>query len=141
MRYFSLFEGRLVEALLGTRMPRRPVYTAKAVNRMSIKNIVKPFFSKQHWTAGLYFVMQLPLAVFYLVSVITPLLLAVVLFLSPLVDPIVHALYPTQDIDINWYWFPLTTLSSIGLLALSLTLAKYFGQFHGKFAKAMLVAA
>lgn len=140
MHYFSLFEGRLIEALLETRMPRRPLYTAKTAQKVSANNIVKPFFSHRNWTTGLYLLLQLPIATVYFCVVIIPLLLAVVLFLSPVVDPIIHSLHPAQDIDISWYWFPLTTLLSGGLLALALLLAKFIGKYHGKFAKAMLVS-
>ena len=140
MHYFALFEGRLIEALLGMRMPRRPHYVPWVAQPFSGNNVVKPLLSKRNWTTGLYLLLQLPIASLYLVAVITPSLLALVLFLSPVVDPIVHAFYPQQDIDINWYWFPLTTLLSGGLLALSLFLAKQLGKYHGKFAKAMLVS-
>lgn len=140
MHYFALFEGRLIEALLGMRMPRRPHYVPWVAQPFSGNNVVKPLLSKRNWTTGLYLLLQLPIASLYLVAVITPSLLALVLFLSPVVDPIVHAFYPQQDIDINWYWFPLTTLLSGGLLALSLFLAKQLGKYHGKLAKAMLVS-
>lgn len=140
MHYFALFEGRLIEALLGMRMPRRPHYVPWVAQPTSGNSVVKPLLSKRNWTTGLYLLLQLPIASLYLVAVITPSLLALVLFLSPVVDPIVHAFYPQQDIDINWYWFPLTTLLSGGLLALSLFLAKQLGKYHGKLAKAMLVS-
>lgn len=140
MHYFALFEGRLIEALLGIRMPRRPHYAPRVAQPFSANNVVKPLLKRRNWTTGLYLLLQLPIATVYLAVVTIPLLLALALFFSPVVDPIVHAFYPQQDIDINWYWFPLTTLLSGGLLALSLFCARYLGKYHGRFAKAMLVS-
>jgi hypothetical protein len=140
MHHFSLFEGRIIETLLEKRMPRRPVYRRKKPTSFSFTTIKHLLQYRQHWTTALYLMLQLPLACLYLAIIVLPALLSVAVFFSPIVDPIVHSLNPAQDIDINWYWFPVTAPLSITGLMLVLHAAKAVGRQHARFAKSMLVS-
>ncbi|WP_304181570.1 sensor domain-containing protein [Pseudoalteromonas prydzensis] len=137
MQYLSLLEGRLIESLLRLRMPRRPANTDISMKQ----KVLDPLLLRRNWSTSLYLFLQLPLAIVYLLLIVLPTILATCLFLSPIVDPILHTIYPTFEIDINWYWLPATTIVSTGLLMLTLFLAKLLGTHHSKLAKAMLVAA
>jgi uncharacterized membrane protein len=140
MHFFSLFEGRLIETFLGERMPRRPIYPQKKPTLLSLGAIKALFQNRRNWTSSLYLMLQLPLTILYLVVIVTPALLAAILFLSPIVDPIVHAINPSLDIDINWYWYPITAPLSVLCLLLSLHCAKFIGKRQARYAKAMLVS-
>ena len=62
-RGIALVEGRLVEALLGVRMPRRPLFSRKDISWwQKIKSL---FTERQTWTAVIYMILQMPLGIIY----------------------------------------------------------------------------
>ena len=62
-RVLALAEGRLVEGLLGQRMPRRPLYPAKGTP--ILERIRDMLADRRTWTTMLYFLLMLPLGIFY----------------------------------------------------------------------------
>lgn len=64
-RVLSLAEGRLVEGLLGQRMPRRPLYPAKGVP--IFERIKQMLLDRRTWTTMFYFLLMLPLGILYFV--------------------------------------------------------------------------
>ena len=64
-RVLALAEGRLVEGLLGQRMPRRPVYPAKDVP--IFERIKQMLVDRRTWTTMFYFLLMLPLGILYFV--------------------------------------------------------------------------
>src|SRR5688500_16987223 len=62
-RGVALAEGRLVEAMLGTRMPRRPVYPDRQGPWYA--RIVDMLTDRRTWTTLIYLLMMLPLGIFY----------------------------------------------------------------------------
>jgi len=62
-RLLSLVEGRIVEALLGVRMPRRPAYPHRHLPLL--KRIGQMFTDARTWSTLLYFVLMLPLGLVY----------------------------------------------------------------------------
>src|SRR5690606_5439445 len=81
IRGLALLEGRLVEALLGERMPRRPRYTDHS--RSWLQRIGDMFTDSRTWLTLLYFVLMLPLGVAYFSIAVTLLSLALGLVWSP----------------------------------------------------------
>lgn len=143
MQLFSLFEGRLIEMLLGQRMPRRPIYQRKDPTQgkwaywiSSIKDILK---NRRSYTTALYMVLQAGLGLGYFMTIFSGALMSIVIFLSPIVDPIVHAIDPSQTIEIDWYWFPLAMPGGVLGFIICLHLAKFVGKYQAKLARYLLV--
>ncbi|HST44605.1 MAG TPA: sensor domain-containing protein, partial [Luteimonas sp.] len=65
VRMLSLVEGRLVEVMLGERMPRRPLYVSRGKPWLS--RIGDMFMDPRTWTAQLYFLLMLPLGITWFV--------------------------------------------------------------------------
>jgi hypothetical protein len=139
LRGIALMEGRIIEALVGIRMPRKPIFLRKSLNW---RKKYKALTTEAHtWKIFAYMILHLPLGLVYFVSVT---------FLFAL--SIKCAIYPV------WYWgldralvtfnqpfyppawtFPLVSAAGILLFFLALHLARFIGKMHGRFAKFMLV--
>jgi len=59
VRILSLVEGRIVEVMLGERMPRRPLYSARG--KPWLERIKDMFVDPRTWSTQLYFLLMLPL--------------------------------------------------------------------------------
>jgi hypothetical protein len=82
-RVISLAEGRLLEAVSGERMPRRPVHPG-VPEKLSAR-ILETLKDGRTWTTLIYFVMMLPLGVIYFVTAVTALSVGVSFLLVPVV--------------------------------------------------------
>ena len=82
-RVMSLAEGRLLEAVSGERMPRRPVHPGASDGL--VERILKMLQDVRTWTTLLYFVIMLPLGILYFTAAITGLSVGVSFFTIPLV--------------------------------------------------------
>jgi uncharacterized membrane protein len=140
VRGIGLVEGRIVEALLGVRMPRRQPFTRRNISWWErYKAIIT---DKQTWFTIVYMVLMLPLGTFYFTVFIT----LIALSLSGIAIPILQLGYdiPVFYIDGTRYilagWvLPLTVIGGILLGIITLHLARYAGRLHGAIAKTMLV--
>ncbi len=65
-RVVSLAEGRLIEAMTGVRMPRRPVYQSKALKFW--ERIGEMLKDPRTWTTIAYFILMLPIGILYFVT-------------------------------------------------------------------------
>ncbi len=139
VRGISLVEGRIVEALLGIRMPRRPQFHRRNMGLWSrFKNII---LDKHTWLSIVYMILQLPLGTIYFSVFIT----LIALSLSGIAIPILQLGF---DIPVNinggsyylaGWMLPLVVVAGILLATLTMHLAKYVGRMHGALAKALLV--
>jgi uncharacterized membrane protein len=143
VRLLSLVEGRIVEVLLGERMPRRPLYSQR--DKPWLTRIGEMFTDRRTWTAMLYFLLMMPLGTAYFTIAVTLLSLALGLAAAPL------ALFLPHSWDINFgFWsvgdpgmyFAVPLLFVIGVLLLfaTLHLARAVGKVHGWLAKQLLVS-
>jgi Putative sensor/HAAS len=82
-RVISLGEGRLLEAVSGERMPRRPVHPGSHGNLW--ERIVAMLQDGRTWTTLAYLVMMLPLGIVYFTVATTGLSVGVALLLVPFV--------------------------------------------------------
>jgi hypothetical protein len=146
MQLFALFEGRLIETLLGQRMPRRPPHQLFSPHHPddTLWQVWSDRFralltNRRNWTTIAYLMVQCPLGFAYFFTVVGGAILSIAVFLSPLVDPILHAINPANTIDLAWYWFPVAMPGGVLGLMLCLYLAKFIGQYQAKFARLMLV--
>ncbi|MFT4197306.1 MAG: sensor domain-containing protein [Pseudoxanthomonas sp.] len=140
-RLLSLVEGRIVETLLGERMPRRPPYSQR--DRPWMARIGELFTDARTWSTMLYFLLMLPLGIAYFSVATTLLSTAVACILSPLSLLDSHLFGFWYDGDNLLWTMPwllwLTPLFGIVLLFATLHLARAIGKFHGWLAKHLLV--
>jgi uncharacterized membrane protein len=140
VRLLSLVEGRIVETLLGERMPRRPLYTQR--DKPWLQRLQELFTDPRTWTTMLYFLLMLPLGTAYF-SVFVALLSASLGFLaSPLsvAMPWLDVNFFGWDVAEDAPWLlPLFAAIGIALLFGTLHLARAVGRFHGWLAKHLLV--
>lgn len=136
----SLAEGRIVEALLGVRMPRRPRYYRKNMGWWPrLKSMLTDRYT---WLSIVYMLLQFPLGIFYFSFFTT----VIAVSLYGIATPILHFGFhiPVSNMNgIHYYlqdWIvPFTFIVGVLLFFVTMHLAKLFGQLHGKMAKAMLV--
>jgi hypothetical protein len=139
VRGIALVEGRLVEALLGVRMPRRPLFTRKDLGFwQKLKGLLT---QRQTWTAVVYMVLQMPLGIVYFTVIVT--LVSVSIWLIG--RPIFELYFPAFIVSPNEYYtagwaVPFVMIGGALLLTATMHLVKYAGRLHGLFAKVMLVS-
>jgi hypothetical protein len=139
VRGLALVEGRLVEALLGVRMPRRPKFTEKLGFWRRLKTL---FTDRRSWFAMIYMLAQLPLGVLYFTLFVTMLALGLAGIAVPILQwgfgfPVYQSSH-TVFYAPGWM-APLFVVVGMLWFLVTLHLAKGLGQLHGRFAKTMLV--
>ncbi|MFC1948235.1 sensor domain-containing protein [Chloroflexota bacterium] len=140
VRGIGLIEGRIVEALLGVRMPRRQPFTRRNVSWWErYKAIIA---DKQTWFTIVYMAIMLPLGIIYFSVFIT----LIALSLSGIAIPVLQLGYDIPVVYVNGISYflsgwvlPLTVIGGILLGIITLHLARYAGRMHSALAKAMLV--
>ena len=143
VRLESFLEGRIVETLLGTRMPRRPRFFGQ--NKGLWQKIKSLFAERTTWTGIVYGIMQLPLGITYFTVVVILIALSLSAILWPFSGLILHtpAYFIVGDTRFQAANPVIPFLSipvGIVLLALTMHLSKAVGRFHGAWAKVMLVS-
>jgi uncharacterized membrane protein len=140
VRTIALAEGRLVEALLGVRMPRRP---RADLREGDLAERVKHWFTdRRTWTSILYMFLQMPLGVIYFTLVVT----AVALCASGVWFPVAQALSSEPLIQAGGYGYllapwamPLVVIAGLLGFVVTLHLCRGLGKLHAAYAKALLV--
>ncbi|MEO6365600.1 MAG: sensor domain-containing protein [Luteimonas sp.] len=152
VRVLSLVEGRIVEVMLGERMPRRPLYAARG--KPWLDRIKDMFTDPRTWSTLLYFVAMLPLGIVYFTLAVALLSIALSFVAAPLVAWAGVASFD-RGVD-GWQllnihngfdittslqpWaLPLLFVGGVVLLFATLHIARGIGQLHGLFAKSLLV--
>ncbi len=141
VRGIAWLEGRLVEALLGVRMPRRSLPAPKNAKLLDrIKELLK---DKHTWFSLLYMFIQFALGIIYFCVLVTVFALS----LSGLAIPILQEAFHMPMVvnhDAYYYmpqWgYPLTIMAGVLLWTTMMHLVKWIGGLHGRFAKFMLIA-
>lgn len=151
VRMLSLLEGRIVEVMLGERMPRRPLYGARG--KPLLERIKDMFLDPRTWSTVLYFLAMLPLGILYFTLAVTLLSLSLSFIAAPLLVwfGIAHSSISIDDWHLLWFgndmvstslqgWeLPLLFVCGFLLLFATLHLARGIGKLHGLFAKHLLV--
>lgn len=136
VRGLALLEGRLVEGLLGVRMPRRPLFTQKNLKWL---DRLKELATDRHtWFSILYMLIQFVLGIVYFVLFVIVLSFS----LSFIVMPFLQEFVGQQGGLRFWipiFSYPLFILGGILLWTTFMNIARGVGQLHGKMAKALLV--
>jgi hypothetical protein len=139
-RGISLIEGRIIEGVLGERMPRRTAFFRKDLGWWGgFKALVG---DRTTWSSILYMVLQLPLGVLYFTITIT----LVSLSLALVAMPILHYLFglPVVQTDNHWYYLPgwsmpIAVAAGLFLAIVTLHVARGLGRLHARYAKKLLV--
>ncbi|MEO5622076.1 MAG: sensor domain-containing protein [Dokdonella sp.] len=150
VRVLSLVEGRLVEVMLGERMPRRPLYANTALPLRA--RIREMFADPRTWSTLLYFVLMLPLGVVYFTLAVVGIVLSISFTLAPLAQVLwsigLVRIDVLNQIDFNGTLLmppalldPLVLALGITMLFGTLHLARGVGKFQGALAKSLLVKA
>lgn len=151
IRLLSLVEGRLVEVMLGERMPRRPLYSTRG--QPLLKRIAELFTDPRVWGSQLYFVLMLPLGVAYFTIAVTLLAMSLACIAAPLLVWFGDVATATssggwQLLDWNGValstsvqpWaLPLVLVAGVLLLFVTLHVARGIGLVHAQLAKHLLV--
>jgi uncharacterized membrane protein len=142
IRGIAFIEGRLVEALLGVRMPRRRMFSD---DRTGFWKRIKDLFTQRiTWTALAYCILRLGLgivyfAVFVLLFGLSIYLIAMPITVGILDMPAYIILGDTEYLATTWS-IPFFFLLGMLLLTATLHLTKLVGKGHGALAKFMLVS-
>ena len=139
VRGIALLEGRIVELMLGIRMPRKPMFVNKDKGWWGkFKALISSGIT---WKAIVYMLLQLPLGIIYFTLIITLLSISI----SFITAPILNLIFDLQMVisfsdpyDFSWL-VPMLPFAGVLLLLSTLHFAKLIGKLHGMFAKLMLV--
>ena len=142
VRALSLVEGRMVEVMLGERMPRRPLYAERG--KPWLERIGAMFTDPRTWSTMLYQVLMLPLGIVYFTVIVTLMSVSLALvaagfamLLDVLGIGIFHGNYNYYGPD-PWL-FPVIIAGGVLGVLLTLHLARGVGMAHGALAKHLLV--
>ncbi len=141
VRGIAFVEGRIVEALLGERMPRRSKFTNKQVKLLD--RIKRLFTDRSTWSAILYLILQLPIGIIYFTIMITLFVVSIASILAPIIEvlwniPLIYI--GNVEYHLSFWLLLLLMLSGFLVLTITMHLAKFVGKIHGKYAKALLVS-
>jgi uncharacterized membrane protein len=141
-RGIALIEGRIIEGVLGERMPRRPVFLRRDLGWWG--GIKALFTDRNTWSAILYMILQLPLGIAYFTITIT----LVALSLTLIAEPVLHYVFnvPFCQTEHHSYFLPawsmpLVAIGGFLLLVVTLHVARGIGHLHARYAKKLLVKA
>jgi uncharacterized membrane protein len=151
-RVIALGEGRLLEAVTGERMPRRPVHPGPAASWLTrIADMLKDV---RTWTTLLYMLLMLPLGIIYFTVAVTVLSVGLALTVMPLAAIAQHlgwagnATLFSNDVSIGTFvlaehsLLAALLLGIVGVLVITLLmhLALAVARAHARLAKTLLVA-
>ena len=148
VRVLALVEGRIVEVMLGERMPRRPLY---AQREQPLRRRIRDMFTDPRtWSTLLYMLLMLPLGIVYFTAAVVGIALSISFTLAP----VVHVLWSIGLVRIDGLTQadvsegllipplladPIVFVLGVGVLFALLHLARGVGRFQGALAKHLLV--
>jgi hypothetical protein len=150
VRGLSLLESRIVEGMLGVRMPRRPPYHEP--DRSWLKRIAAMLTDPRTWATLFYMVLMLPLGIAYFVIVVVLASVSLALMFTPIAMAFNFFGWGRDFVDgyvtINWGfgahipgWGDAIAMFVVGFFLLfgMLHLVRAIGHMHGALAKHLLV--
>jgi uncharacterized membrane protein len=152
-RVLALGEGRLIEAVTGERMPRRPRHPGAPQGFWA--RVVSMLRDLRTWTTLGYFIAMLPLGILYFTIAVVGATLGITLTLAPFWEALRGlGLVPHDWRSIEFHAadgafgvsdspLAMIAVGVVGVLLLTLVLhaARAIGRGHARLAKAMLVEA
>jgi hypothetical protein len=146
VRVLALVEGRIVEGLLGVRMPRRLPYTT-AQDETILARIRDALSDIRTWSSMFYLLLMLPLGIIYFVIGVTGVAVSVSFIGSGLYSLVTNDAGHIRIDEVPWLAHLLHTapglilLVLVGLLLLFFVLhiARGIGWLHARIAEVLLV--
>lgn len=142
VRALSFVEGKIVEAMLGVRMPRRPWNVDR--NSSIWQRIGAMFTDPRTWSTLFYMLLMLPLGVIYFSIITIGMALSLGFIAAPFLalfglpgGIIIHD--GTDLLATSPFWSPVVFIAGVLLLFGMLHIAKAIGHVHGQLAKHLLV--
>jgi hypothetical protein len=147
VRVLSLVEGRLIEVMLGERMPRRPVYADQS--QPFLVRVKAMFVDPRTWSTLFYMLLRLPLGIVYFTLAVALGSICVAFVTAPVLHllwmfGLVHADLVFDDGPMNFpplLLEPLIFVLGVALAFGTLHLARGIGKLQGLLAKHLLVKA
>lgn len=142
VRALSFVEGKIVEAMLGVRMPRRPLYVD--LQKSVWQRIGAMFTDPRTWSTLFYMLLMLPLGIVYFCIVTIGMSLALGFIAAPFLYlfDFPGGITIGNDADLfmtSPFLMPLVFVAGVLLLFAMLHVARAIGQLHGQLAKHLLV--
>jgi hypothetical protein len=140
VRALGLGEGRLVEAMLDVRMPRRPPLLPEG--RQWVDRLKGLFVDSYTWKCLLYLILHLPLGILSFTLALSGLSVSLSLVAAPLVQLVGHmplVVLGTQDYMLPTWVLVIFPLGGVLGLIGTLHMALGLGRLHGILARALLV--
>jgi hypothetical protein len=141
VRVISLGEGRLIEAMTGERMPRRPVHPGPKLGLWA--GIVAMLKDSRTWTTLAYFILMLPLGIVYFAIATTGLSFGLACTLAIPVEVLHHFDLIGASIEPAWIAVPpvLIAMNIMGVIVLTTLMhaARGIARAHARMAKRLLV--
>lgn len=142
VRSISLVEGRIIEALLGIRMPRRPLLEPAGGWMERFKHWLR---DRRSWTSMLYMAGQLPLGIAYFTAMVAGSAVAAWFAIMPWIQAFtgVPFLPDFNGADYHLDAWAVIPASAAGILLLLIVFAfaRLVGRWHARYAKWMLVGS
>jgi uncharacterized membrane protein len=141
-RVVALAEGRIVESLLGVRMPRRPPYRDR--DTPFWRRVGEMLKDPRTWSTLLYLLLMLPLGIFYFTFAVVGIIVSLATFLAPIAVLLYHAGLVQIEGTVEAphpALLPLISILGILLLTVTMHLARGLGYLHGQLARTLLVQA
>jgi hypothetical protein len=132
-RVISLAEGRLIEAMTGERMPRRPIHQSGTAGFWS--RVGEMLKDRRTWTTLAYLILMLPLGIAYFVIAVVGLSLSLAFTFAPLIYLSDHFGWFDQSGGVHLHPAWLESLWALPLMMLAGILL-----LHAMYAKALLVS-
>jgi hypothetical protein len=141
VRVISLGEGRLIEAMTGERMPRRPVHPGPKLGLWA--SIAAMLSDGRTWTTLAYFILMLPLGIIYFVIAVFGLAVGLGFLVVVPVAVLDHFDLIGASIEPAWIATApaLVVVAGLGLIVLTTLMhsARGIGRLHAQLAKRFLV--
>lgn len=145
-RVIAVGEGRLLEAVTGERMPRRPAHPGPAANFFA--RVGQMLKDPRTWTTLAYCLLMLPLGILYFTVAITLFAVGLAFVALPFVklwdilaDHNDWTRYVNLGVDVldNWVGYLLVCVCGIFILPALMYLARGITRIHCRLAKELLV--
>ena len=151
VRGLSLLEGRIVETMLGVRMPRRPPYPSQQGLPL-MKRIGAMFTDGRTWGTLFYMLLMLPLGIVYFTVTVSLLSVSIGFIAAPIMKCLSGVMHWESGTctgpdwvcsGVDWLgsWSGAISLCALGIVLLfaTLHLVRGIGRLHGQMAKNLLV--
>lgn len=140
LRGIGLIEGRIIEALLGIRMPRRQIFIQKG---LSLSKKLKVLLTESlTWNTFIYLITRFPLGLIYAFGLLILFAFSFKFIAYPVIGPVFNRGLINiggQKYHTSVYLYPFVSLAGCLVFTITLHLAKLVGKWHGRYAKFMLV--